>query len=127
MAIAGQTIGNENPTPTANRFAVQQARIKVIDLARKLVEAFGDGLDFDWEETCKNDVEFERRGTCPQCGTEFVVRDKESCGGNIECEKFVGETDVPMLRELKAALVTLDILSPAEAVCTRSHVQVYGK
>jgi hypothetical protein len=100
----------EGNRTTANRFAVQQARLKVIDVARRMVEEFGDGLDFGWDEPCKHDVEFERVGKCPHCGTEFKVEDKEPCGGTIECEKFVAETDIPLFRELQAALRHLDVM-----------------
>ncbi len=99
----------QSQVATANRFAVQQARLKVIDIARRMVDAFGDGIDFGWDETCKHDVEFERTGTCPGCGMEFKVADKEPCGGTIAVEKFVGETDVPLLRELRLAIVALDL------------------
>jgi hypothetical protein len=96
--------------PTVNRFAVQQARLRVVEVARKLLAELDKGIDFGWDEECKHHVDFERTGKCPGCGTEFKVEDRQECGATIEVEKLVEVRDILHARELASALLTLDTL-----------------
>jgi hypothetical protein len=107
---SGKQVEIVRVAPTANRFAVQQARLRVVEAARKMMAELDDGIDFGWDETCKHQVDFERTGTCPGCGTEFKVEDRQECGATIGVEKVVTVRDIPGARELASALLTLDTL-----------------
>jgi hypothetical protein len=99
----------EQRTPaTANRFAVQQARLRVIELARQLEKAFDE--DYGWDEHCDAEIECEHHGKCPQCGAGFRIEGKQKCGNVIEVEFTLDEQRVPLLRELRLALAALEAM-----------------
>ena len=92
----------------ANRFAVNEARARVIAIARELESAFDE--DYGWTHTCDAEVECEHDGECPKCGTKFHVEGKQKCGEDHDIEFVLDEQKVPKLRELRLALVALDVL-----------------